>query len=267
MNVNIIISGACLFYPDPNENSMHVLLPASGSHALHVPTLVVDTAFLRAGSVKRDGNLAHIPFTENAWTIGSGGASPFVCTQVVNLRDIDPNAAPDPGQLGKDPGLTLSARVTLQAGKMTGVAKGHCWQWNGVARPAAHRIQWSFRTGDTSLTGTMTGLHGKSPLEPTRLFPIVPPGTDPADGELVFGIYHVTVDDLPLATMGPPKLDPGQPAPHFEMFHELLKISNGASPLYVGDGDACASTPDPCPGLTKELGSSPFTCVVAAVYP
>ena len=198
--IRITFSGLCLFVADGEPGAttgrMHVLLPGmfghhDCGHDRHVAALGYD-----AGSLVPGGRVLGVPalarLTDLALSFGSGNtASLRLCSQIPDLREIT-NRSVDPDHLGGDTSEKLVSRVTLNAGRISRVAQGVCWEWRpGEYRPIANRVEWEIPgvEGD-SLTVVAAHLRGGGPTrELGTLYP--------TDGVLSLDVFHETAENMP----------------------------------------------------------------------
>lgn len=261
INVNISFSGLCLFAPEAgNDPRMHVFLPPTHEPMAHAAVLVVDTAYLRPGSTTDDGTRAYIRLDEHWLNFPGTGADLTVCPEMARLSLTDPKKL-TAGQLNGN-GNGVASQITFGGGKISAIARGHCWRYEGKVQRLTHRVRWSCpvqANDDGSLPAEWAGLGGIAPKVTARLYPITLAGESPAFNARIF---HVPPRDLPL--LAPRELPPGDV--HFPMLATVLGGTAKEVPQYVGPD--CPGTDSPCAGLeTLSEGSSPYTCVVGVVGP
>jgi hypothetical protein len=268
--LRITFSGLCLFVPEPSTpgggtGRMRVLMPGMLGHHhcgpdRHVPVLSYDAGYLVQG-----GPLLGVPtiakFTGHEITpVAGASASTHLCGQIVDLKQVTGRPV-DPDHLGADTKHKLAGRVNLGGGGITRVAPGVCWEWRpGEFRPIAHRVEWEIpdMPGD-SLTLSAEPIGGGG-------VPKVLGTLYPSNGRLNLDVLHEPVQDLidpvPEHHQTPPM--PGQTPPHFTAFYALF---GGPVPVvlprYWGPLEDAPAVADPCAILPPDMGSLPYTCVVA----
>jgi hypothetical protein len=271
--LRITFSGLCLFVaegePGAQTGRMHVLLPGMFGHHdcgqhRHVAALGFD-----AGSLVRGGPVLGVPslarLTDLALAFGSGDtASLRLCSQIPDLREVT-GLRVDADQLAGDNAEKLVSRVTLNAGGISRVAPGVCWEWRpGEFRPIANRVEWEIPgvEGD-SLPVTATPLRGGG--APRTLGTLYP-----TDGVLNLDVFHETAEYMPpdpLPADHQPVLALGEHPPHFAAFYGVLggEVPQPVLPRYHGKLTDCPPLEGACPTLPDEMGASALTCLVAGV--
>jgi hypothetical protein len=271
--IRITFSGLCLFVADGEPGAttgrMHVLLPGMFGHHdcgadRHVAALGYD-----AGSLVPGGPVLGVPalarLTDLALSFGTGDtASLRLCSQIPDLREIT-NRQVDPDHLAGDSSEKLVSRVTLNAGGISRVAQGVCWEWRpGELRPIANRVEWEIPgvEGDR-LTVTATHLRGGG--APRTLGVLYP-----TDGVLSLDVYHETAENMPpdpVPAEHQRVLAVGEHPPHFSAFYGVFgdDVQQPVLPRYRGRLEDCPTLPGACPALPPEMGASAYTCLVAGV--
>jgi hypothetical protein len=253
--LTIELVGLCLFVPDPQTETLYVLMPTA-DHGMdpHVARLCFDTAYARPGSTQLDGFPALVPADKTELALGTGAKlSLDLPVQLVNVGAVAKRPL-RPGSLGgTEPPAQLVARVTLQSGQLYDFAPGACWNYPhaGERRHLANRIVWNVGTVDgDKLALSLLPLAGGG--EATLLPPLYPIG-----GRIALQLYYTPRAELPPqpVPIGPPPVD--TPAHHFAAYYELFEPPVADEPLPTYVGLSCGD----------EMGGSPYTCMAAQTPP
>jgi len=249
--LTIELVGLCLFVPDPQTETLYVLMPTA-DHGMdpHVGRLCFDTAYVRPGSTELDGFPALVPADGTELALGTGTKLsldlPF---QLVNVGAVAKRPL-RPGSLaGEKPPAQLAARAVLRSGQIYSYASGACWNYPrpGEQRHLANRIVWNVGTvDDDKLALSLLPLAGGG--EATLL-----PALYPIDGGITLQYYYTPRAELPPQPIdiGPPP--PDTPAHHFAAYYELFEPPVADEPLPTYVGLTCGDG----------LGGSPYTCMSA----
>lgn len=268
--LRITFSGLCLFVPEAVGGAatgrMHVLMPGMFGHHHHGTDRHIAALSYDAGSLVQGGPVLGVPSLATlsglALEFGSGDTAELgLCGHIPDLREITGRGV-DPDQLGPDTRGKLASRVTLRAGRITGVAPGVCWEWRpGEFRPIAHKVEWEIpRVKGDRLAVMATRLGGGG--APKSLGTLFPTG-----GRLNLEVYHDTTENLPpepvpIAQQAIPA--PGEHPRHFSAFYDVFGDSVPTLlPRYRGND--CPPVANPCGTLEEEMGGTPYTCLVAGV--
>ena len=267
--LRITFSGLCLFVPEPAgegpAGKMHVLMPnmfgCGCGEDRHVAAVAYDTGHL-AESGTPTGVTAMVAVSGQQITPVAGEeANLAFCDHIVNLQEITGTPV-DSDHLGADTAHKLNARVTLGAGGITRVAPGVCWEWNpGELRPIAHKVEWEIDDveGD-SLTLVSEPIGGGSTQKALgTLYPM--------DGRISLVMYHETPQGLPPEPMPLddfPVPSVGFTPHHFSAYYTLFGGTVPTLlPRYAGPLSMAPELPNPCATIPPDLGTLPYTCLVA----
>jgi hypothetical protein len=212
----------CVFVPEPDKNTVHVLMPATQGHGgqhgstLHVVRLLHRNLALQGGVALEKWALVLGPDVGTADTTLEPQEPPAHDAEMVNLSTISHKQLDR--TLITDPDPRIAARVTLRAGKLLRIKSLAKWHLNGKKVFMAHEATW--RIDDL-------------PGGPLEWIPLDQPGTPPptpplqflsqlsADGDGVYRIslFHVSEEALPPNT-GTLNID--KVKAHFRLFYALF---------------------------------------------
>lgn len=226
----------CLFVPDKDTNSVHVLMPAmhGPGHAHHtgagqVPEKHVARMLHRSFLGQQQG------ISMEGWSLvldGPGASlqlnpSPLLGAGLPDLTDITGKVVP--GTLVSSPDPAVISRVTFRGGAaIERYSDTFRWDIGGSTnRFLANRVTWVIPNVPDQLQWTSLGATGNPPIAALSQL-------DPEAGDLYrISIHHETERTLP---GGPgPLLDDTEMRQHFAAFYGLLGITplpDEADPQY-----------------------------------
>lgn len=265
----------CLFVPDEDAGTVHVLMPATDHHPHHGGNDHQDGHAQGSAIPKHVVKMLHPSFTGQkkgrpmeGWALALGAQPGSATTRI---------APPDPSQNGaKVVDLTdltggrrierrlvedvvtpeVASRVTLHAGKVTSVDAEAIWRFKGQNILMAHQVTWKIEELPEDLRWIRLGAGGNPPL--ASLSELAPE----SDGSFRLRIFHVTEDALPPTGVG--ALNPVQVGRHFGVFYRLLGITDPGedllpqivSPPSGGVNPASKTMKPPFDGFTVNCGAA-----------
>jgi hypothetical protein len=251
----------CLFVTDPQDGTVHVLMPATGSHhgghQRHV-VRVLHRSFVPNRGRSMEGwalDLRGDPVPPER-PAPSDGAGPMaeipdltaVSKQKVQRRLVADWSLPD----------EVAARVTLRGGRMMNPeGEGTRWMLNDKPMELAHKVVWRMENVSEALTWIdLGGNHGPPIRSLSEL--------DPESADTYrLSLYHVSEHALPPTPDG--QLSEKEVRDHFAMYYRLLRVepqlkhlpkleTRFAGRFDMDDGDA----------PHKKLANKTYNCKLAA---
>jgi hypothetical protein len=223
----------CLFVPDPDNQVVHVLMPATNGHDGHDghEQHVVRILHPSVKEVEKGKGL-----DIEGWALTLGPAQGNAETTLTppkgkprggtlpDLSSLTNNQRVASALVGPAPGTAVAARITLRSGGVTSLASEAEWEIEGRKFALAHQVTWTMSDGGAGLQWAR--LYGPPDINPplNSLDELEPEN----DLSYKLRIFHVTDDALP------PRggiLQPAVMREHYRALYPLLGITNPASTL------------------------------------
>ncbi len=255
-DLELHISGLCVFVPDPSGKKMHVLMVAPAGHGGHPAVRHYPRVFYDAvhdGSVKmRDAYWSAVPLEDMVLDLsdfsGRGGKGRQLedIQGLVDIRDYIDKPLKNPAATDLP---NLAARVTLPlADDIESPIPREDWQLeqdgsaNKVVPKAAWKVMWTIKgVAKPDLNWQLKPFPRDRPRRPIPGLPLAPLHPFEADGRKVIELHisNAVRDESGPPSRGAP--DPpasGFPMPHFNHFQDIYDNSVVAKPwprlVYVG---------------------------------
>jgi hypothetical protein len=257
-NLEVTITGLCVFRPDPANNVMDVLMVGSSHHPRHYPRVFYDAAHDSSTPIGKASR--RISLDESVLDLsqfkGAGGNLGPVPDLVDTGAIAQPKKLPsraDEKDKKNQKALVLSSRVTLPPGSITSPKPSGPWELQlggttlGSLPHAAWHVVWTITGIQTAqLDWELKGLRDSygQQLQPLKPLPPPPP---PQDGWIRLLISNVVLEESePFLMLG---VNPGpkSPMPHFDAYQEIYGAS-GAWPdlVFMGNQSPPPGTPYSC---------------------
>jgi len=229
----------CFFVPDEANGRMHVLMPATCSHAAGTGQVEEHRVSLMypmpGGSLDALGHEVGPGQGVNAYEDIKGyrlvlgeGEQPAVLDLGAEVPDVSRAAGPVNPALLDHPGGKVAAHVVLASGAREGNYAAARWTFDGKTGPIAQRVVWEMTLPGDSLTWRLTSLADGS----ERALPDIPV---PANRVVKIEIHHTTPECFPIpVTLAAQDTD--TIAQHFSAFYTLCGSgqSTPAVPTFEG---------------------------------
>lgn len=222
----------CLFVTDPDEEVVHVLMPATSGHAGHAHHEHVVRIIHK--SFPGDQNQVGRGMEGWALTLGPDEASAerdlvpppgaFQGGELPDLTEITKEGPDDPGKtvdralVGLNPGNKVAARITLRSGRVARILSEARWRIGTRDYALAHHVTWRMSDVGEKLDWARLDVEPGADL-PEEPLANLNELTPEADLGYKLEIFHVTRDALP------PKggiLAPAVMREHFRAFYPLI---------------------------------------------
>ena len=266
--LQITFYGLCLFVPDDGRKTMHVLLPATGTHGTHhveehLLLLAYDRAYEdRSGSEPLSGQPRSFDMSGSVprWTNRSTGRLDLALpAEVANVSSVWGKPVRKGLLTGPRPAPGLASRMSMSTGAQGGHLRGARWVFGGETRELTHALNWAIPgVGEEGLAWDPNSWEkGKD----------VPPSLFPRGGRIQLYVFHIPDEEkptrLPPAPLPGGEPSPGEEAHHFAAFYDLLDSpSSRELPKYKGQ-DSAPGGPQASGPRTGARGIRPFTCMLA----
>jgi hypothetical protein len=275
-NLEITITGMCLYVPDVEKRLLHVLLVrydghhSNGHHAdcpdRHFARLVYDKAYLDEEASHLSGGMSCDDLTRCALLLdGFDDALKLdLPDQIVDLNEIAPGGNLEPNCVRNNPPPTVAARVTLGAGSITDWEQGDIWYPSSSPEGRiTTAVDWTISNiQDEALRLDILNLDDETQVRRQLIL-------HPKNNFVKLYIYNATIDGLPPAEEKDPQaINKDQPAKHFDGYYQLYQGAPHVIPVRAKQGNPPKRDPIQrcdCKRVSAMLSAYTSNCVHAKV--
>jgi hypothetical protein len=250
-NLEVTITGLCVFRVRPADDAMDVLMVAAGGHARHYPRVFYNAAYDNPNPVPLGSTQRRISLEDTVLDLSTFAGQGGVLGPIPDLVDLDfVTPLTDAEVLAAPSGLAgLACRVTLPRGFVSSPNPSGPWDLQVKGKPtqrytdAAWHVVWTV-SGITA-TELRWELDGLRDPYGQQLVPLYP-----KNGKIKLLISNVVLAESKPALMAGVRPAKGTPMTHFDAYHLLYTKEKPWPAELIYDG------------LPAPLGSgAPYSCL------